>query len=157
MIDTLKGLALSRISSDDYVPRIPAGAVPLAGLAHPRAHDFHWQDNKWICCVCLMCSKSLSSVSRSNRKCFGVSPFASFLGDQKGHTLWIARFGNDQQSQILYCSVCWSYTTTRLNKSKLCKQCCGPPTVFRPSVRHYLLRCKPPVSKLRFSKPFRLV
>ena len=49
------------------------------------------------------------------------------------------------------------YTTTRLNKSKLCKQCCGPPTVFRPSVRHYLLRCKPPVSKLRFSKPFRLV
>ena len=158
MIDTLKGLMLSRISPDGFVSRLPRGAAPIADQTvgtDSSGHKFHWQDDKWICAVCLFCTKNVSSVSRSKRSCVGSSPFSCFLGDNRGHKLWIAHFGNDLSHQIVYCSECWSYATTSPKSSKLVKQCCGPPTIFRPSVRHYLLRFKHPVSRVPFSKPFR--
>ena len=155
MVDTLKDIALTRIAQFGKVPRVDQGAT-LRTACNSTDHMYIWQDRQWICIHCLFRTISPSSVSRSKSMCSGISPFATFLGDSRGHKLWVSTLRNDTGAQILYCSDCWSYAVSSPAKSKLSQACRGQSVVIRPSVKFYLLKHKHPVTRVPFARPIRL-
>ena len=151
MIDTLRGLRLSRLEVDGKVRRLPKGvAMRSIVKGDETPHRYVWHNNMWICSVCCVRTSSLSSVRSKSSACRGPPLFAGLMKEPRGHSLVVSSCDN---VPFLFCTVCYRYANPF--PRKLTRVCPGSGCA-NSSERFYLVRQRHPVSKLRISRPIAL-
>ena len=132
-------------------------------VAEADRHNYCWHNKLWVRNKCLFTTRYPSSVSRSNSRCKGNSPFDTLLLDPRGHSLKSAVTPNC--GIIVFCERCWCFGSVK--PRKLLLPCKGPPVQcsggFQRSGRgtahtskFYLQRHIDPVSRKPFRFPVRL-
>ena len=126
------------------------GAMPT--VKEKGVHDFCWNKSHWSCRTCFFGTGNPSGLGVQARQRKGPPAFKGLLKDAKNHKLWIASFSDG--GVMLFCSNCYHYASP--HPRLLAHECRGKVDIHRSSEEFYLKRNMHPVSKFRFSRPFRV-